>query len=171
MKIFYVSILVIGLFSCTKKKENSAEGYPIKILKSEDKSKLLFELDSYLVDELMDTPKVQVINSDCAIFVYPTHDQVEEMKKAQGEDDFYVTADDSNFYQSQAIQILDSAGIKTFGAVKRYLKFKGSEKSWILDIRKKDLPAWNLILFQKNRVPQPTPTIDLTYESVKNYFE
>jgi hypothetical protein len=165
----------MSLLGCGKTK-NAVESYPIKISGKDSKAGSIdlesqYKLENYLTGDQTDTSKIQVINYDCGVFIYPTHQQIEEMKKEQGEDNFYVLADDSNFYQAQAIQILDSIGIKTVGTERQFLKFVGTESSWTLDIRKKNVPAWNLILFKKDKAPQPSPTIKLTLESARNYFE
>ena len=177
MRLFSTIILSIGLLSCGKTKETTAESDTLKTSKP-DSTKVgafdydaQFKLENYLADEQADTSKVQSIGFDCTIVIYPTDEQIEEMKKDEGEEDFYVGADDSNFYQSQAMQIVDSVGIKTVMAKKQFLKFTGTEKTWTLDIRKKNLPAWNLILFKKNKSPLATPTISLTSEIVRAYFD
>ena len=56
-------------------------------------------------------------------------------------------------------------------ATKQFVKLVGEQISWTLDIRKKDMPAWNLILFKKTKTPLIVPTIGLTTEKVRDYFE
>lgn len=176
MKFTLLPILTFIVLSCSKKQESTDITYPIKIAgsdstKSGDDYNALFRLENYLTGEQHDTSKVQVINFDCAVLIYPTHEQVEEMKKNEGEDDFYTIADDANFYQTRAIELFDSAGVKTAGTQKQFVKFVGDESTWTLDVRKKNLPAWNVILFNKKKGPQPTATISLTYELVKKFYE
>ncbi|HTH57528.1 MAG TPA: hypothetical protein VL728_15865 [Cyclobacteriaceae bacterium] len=176
MKPFSTVILCIIVVACGKKQSNEVSTtLPVKISGSSSKSSedynAQFKLENYLAGEQTDPSKVQVIDYDCAVLIYPTHEQVEEMKKTEGEEEFYTIADDANFYQTRVIQILDSAKIKTAGTEKQFIKFAGDRSSWTLDVRKKNLPGWNLILFSKKKAPQPTAAVNVTYDLVKSYFE
>lgn len=130
-----------------------------------------FRLDSYLAQNEIENKQFEIIDSDCAILIYPTSEQIDEMKKEEGEEDFYIAADDSNWYQAQAIDMLDSVGIRKTTAEGRFLSLKGKETTWNLDIRKKHLPAWNLIFFKTDKEPKIVSTVDLTVEEVKEYFD
>lgn len=114
---------------------------------------------------------VETIDFDCAIVVYPNDAQVDEMIKEEGAEDFYTGADDYNFYQGQAMGKIDSLGIRTFIARGKFLKLQGNKKTWTLDVRKKNLPAWNLIFFKKTKEPRIMSTVDLTEEQIGEYFE
>ncbi len=130
----------------------------------------IFKLDSYLT-KIKNKDSIQIVDYDCAILIYPIQEQVDEMIKTEGEDDFYVGADDSNWYQAQAIDTLDFIGIKTITASGQFLRLKGKERVWELDVRKKNLPGWNLIFFKTTKEPQIVSTTDLTVDEVKDYFE
>jgi len=176
MRLFCAIILSLSLLSCGKTKETATTSDTL-ITSTPDSTKAgkfdydaQFKLENYLAEQT-DTSKVQTIAFDCAVIIYPSPDQIEEMEKAEGEENFATIADDASFYQSQASQIIDSVGIKTVMANKPFLKFTGSKKNWTLDIRKKNLPAWNLILFNKNKSPLVSPTISLTSEMVRTYFD
>lgn len=176
MKQVSVIALCIALLSCRQKQNVTNATQPIKIsgstsAKADDEYNAQFKLENYFAGEQPDASKVQVIDYTCAVIISPTHEQVEEMKKTEGEEEFYTIADDANFYQTRAIELVDSAGIKTAGTQKQFIKFVGSASSWTLDIRKKNLPAWNVILFNTKKAPEPTGAVNLTYESVKKYFE
>lgn len=173
LSILFLSIL---LCTCGKIKENTAtaaDSLKTDSIKTETFDyNSQFKLENYLINERsLDTSKIQTITADCAILIYPTDEQIEEMKKTEGEEDFYVGADDSNFYQAQASQTIDSVGVTIKTATKQFLKFNGNQKTWLLNIRKKNLPAWNLIFFNRNKSPEVVPTIMLTKEKVKSYFE
>lgn len=169
--------LSLTLLSCGKKQDSTTASNRIKISGSDSTKagdfdyNAQFNLENYLVGDQTDTSKVHVVDFNCAVLIYPTHEQVEEMKKKEGEDDFYTIADDATFYQTRAIQLIDSAGIKTVGTQKQFIKFVSAETSWTLDVRKKNLPAWNLILFNKKKAPQPTASVSVTYDLLKSYFE
>lgn len=93
------------------------------------------------------------------------------MKKTRDEDDFYAAADDNIWYQGIALEMIGSAGIKSITTKGRFLKLIGENKTWNLDIRKKNLPAWNLIFFNRNKEPEIISTIDLTTKQIVDYFD
>ena len=47
-----------------------------------------FKLDSYLSKYNIENGKFEIIDFDCAILIYPTVEQIDEMKKEEGEEDF-----------------------------------------------------------------------------------
>lgn len=130
-----------------------------------------FKLESYFSKIKIKDRCFEIVDFDCAILIFPNDKQIEELKKVNGGDDFYTIADDNQYYQGTAIGIIDSIGIKTITVSKQFLRLIGNNKTWDLDIRKKDLPAWNIIFFKKTKEPQIISTIDLTAEQAKHYFE
>src|SRR5688500_9926642 len=58
-----------------------------------------FKLDNYLVHVNIDSSDLEEVRESVALLIYPTDDQVEEMKKEYGEEDFYTVADDALWYQ------------------------------------------------------------------------
>ena len=176
MKKIFLLIMGFGLVDCSQTTDKT--GVDTLLTTHLDSVELaefhyesLYELGSYVVLEAVDTAELQTINFDCAFLVYPTEEQIEQIKKDEGEENFYTIADDYNWYQSLAIEVLDSAGIRQEDATRRYVTFKGDQKSWTLDLRKANLPAWNMVLFKTNKEPIVVPAIDLTKESVREYFE
>jgi hypothetical protein len=130
-------------------------------------------LDNYLVYVHIDTNDLQQIDETVALLVYPSDEQIEEMKKEYGEDDFYTVADDANYYQGTAIGMIDSLGVKTVTAKNKFILFQGKNKksNWTLDIRGKNAPPWNVIFFKMDKKPEIVSTVDLDYEKIKDYFE
>lgn len=128
-----------------------------------------FNLKNYLT---IDANPRHVIDYSCAIFVSPTAEQIEQMKAEYGEEDYYVGAEDSNFYAFLASKLLDSLDVKTVklesGSIKLISKGKGA--SWTLDTSKKDGYGWNLILFNTSGTPMMTSAVDLTEADIKQYF-
>ena len=178
MKIIIAISVSLCLFSCGNQRVNQTEG--VDSLKTVDKDSMKrnefdyegqFKLEKYLANDQPDTATIQVIDFNCSLIIDPSSDQVDEMKKRLSEEDLSTIADDNLFYQWQAKQLIDSAGVKAAAAKKRFIKFIGTDKSWVLDIRKKDLPAWNLILFNRKKDPQPVSTTSLTFEKIKEFFE
>lgn len=176
MRSSHILFLSFLLCACGKTKENTAT--TTDSLKTDSVKTEAFDYDSqfklenYLVSESsIDTSKVQTIATDCAILIYPTDEQIAEMKKSEGEENFATIVDDSNWYQALAIDAIDSVGITKEGAERQFLKLVGDKNSWTLDIRKKNLPSWNLIFFKRSKAPEVVPTVMLTKEKVKSYFE
>jgi hypothetical protein len=150
--------------------EDTSSSEKVYYALSLDEYKKMYDVQSYVTTKVEDS-RTETIDFNCAIFIYPTDEQIEEMKKQMGEDDFYIVADDNNWYQGTAIGLIDSLNIKKVTAWERYLTLKGNSNSWTLDIRKENLPAWNLIFFNRTKEPKVVSTIDLTIDQVKEYFE
>jgi hypothetical protein len=181
--MLFVSICA-GLFCCSKKestadilaqdtlvaKTDSASTDKVYMAATlEEYKEMYYNLQSYLTDA--DSPNTETIDFDCAILIFPTEEQIERMKKDYKEEDFYIVADDNNWYQSKAIDIIDSLGVKQITAKERYIKLKGENKTWTLDIRRDNLPSWNLIFFKRTKDPQVISTVDLTPEATRDFFE
>ena len=173
MKIKYLFVLVTCSFlpSCSK---STTEGTDHSVAsdsaqaESEFDYDKLFILESYLADGNFGENELQTIDSTCAIFVFPTEEQLENLKKTEGADNFETILDDGNFYQAAAMNLI--LGFKTITANSRYLVLKG-QQTWALDIRRKNLPEWNLILFQVNKAPIIVPTAGLGPETILEYFQ
>lgn len=166
------------LFGCSKSTDKASNDDPADSVASRlDTIKAssfdyesLFKFDSYLT-RIPANDSVQMVDFDCAIMVYPTAEQIDEMKKTDGDDNFYIEADDANWYQVQSMDTLNFMSIKTINASGKFVRLVGSEQTWDLDIRKKNLPAWNLIFFKTTKEPRIMSTADLTSHDVKDYFE
>lgn len=179
-------ILSIGFLNCSKTdNDESSNNIELDKFKSmtldKDSLKMNFDttdfennsylnIENYIIKEKIDSSKFDVIDFDCAIIVYPTIEQIDEMKKEYGEEDFYIVADDNNWYQSQAISIIDSIGVKVITINKRFVRLKGVQTTWDLDVRKKNLPAWNLIFFKTDKKPKIAAPINLTVDEVRDYY-
>lgn len=182
MRVGLILFIALTFFSCSKSSDNRTDeavldnlvAPTIDSVTSDDTTHYdyhdLFKLTSYLTKRTIDGGETDTVDFDCAVLIYPNDDQIEEMKK-EGEEDFYIIADDNNWYQGLAIEIIDSVGIKKTTTDKRFLRLKGLQNTWDLDIRKKNLPAWNMIFFKTTKEPMIVSTIDLTVDQVKDYFE
>jgi hypothetical protein len=131
----------------------------------------LYSLESYLHDQPLDTALVNEINFDCAVLVYPGDEQIQQMKREYGEEDFYIIADDNNWYHTTSIRLLDSAKVQTITPRKQFVRFVGDEMAWTLNLRRKGSLSWNLIFFNHTKKPEVVSTVDLTMEEIKAYFE
>jgi hypothetical protein len=126
---------------------------------------------NYLVEDLGYSGDFQEIDSTCAVLIYPTNQQVDKMKKEYGEEDFYIVADDGNYYQGTAVGMLDSLKVSSISAEKNVLKFVGKDTLWLVDIRKEGAPEWNIIFFNRKKSPEVVSVADLTYEQIIEYFD
>jgi hypothetical protein len=125
---------------------------------------------NYVVKGEVPVEEIQVIDSVAALIVNPTDEQIDQMLKENGEEDFSTIADDASFYQSEGIIALDSFGINTVDATKRYIKFVGRTESWVLDIRQKGAPAWNIIFFDPKTTPQVNSWVDINFDELIAYY-
>lgn len=116
------------------------------------------------------TKDIQVIDSTCAVLVYPTAEQLSSLQKEEAEN-FATIVDDNSYYHGIAIEMLDSINIETINAEKRYLTFHAAKsKTWTLDIRREGAPPWNLIFFSTSKEPQIVPIADLSHQRIIDYF-
>jgi hypothetical protein len=174
MKVEVLLIFII-LASCTQsKKEETTQD---SVVVTTDTTSSLpsnenpFKLETYLVQRKVNGNDVQTISESLVLIVNPTDEQIEEMKKEYGEEDFYTVADDASFYQAGAISLIDSVGVKRLNAEKSFALLVGESSPWTINIRKKGAPGWMLILFNKNKTPEIVPAIDVNREMLKNYFD
>lgn len=129
-----------------------------------------FSLASYLTNEPADPADVQQIDSSCIIVITPTMAQMDAMTKEYG-DELESVVDDAFYYQGMALDIIDSLKIKSVNAdTKSFLKLNGSTKSYTLNIRKPNLPAWNIVFFHKDKEPEIVSAVDITVEKALTYF-
>lgn len=101
-----------------------------------------------------------LINTPCALLIYPTIEQINQLKKEAGSDStgFYTVADDNQYYMGMAGIFLDSVKTKTFSRdAKGLVTFKtAKEQTYKLSI---DSLKWSVILFNGKDKPKNT---DLT---------
>ena len=127
-------------------------------------------IDDYLVEGITDSA-VQNISGSLVLIIQPTEEQIDEMIKEYGEDTFYTVSDDANFYQGTALGLIDSIGVKTATAEKRYIRYRGVIREWLLDVRKQNTPPWNMIFFHPEKRPEIVSSIDVSEEMIKDFFE
>jgi len=178
MRTSIVIIISFVLCTCSKKSDDTAVDHvdatgaaADTVATAEIPYESLFVLDTYLVEETVDPAEVQSVFTGCAVIVVPSDEQTEEMIKEYGEDDFFTMADDAGYYQSMAMELLDSLKVATVSAEKPYIRLLGSGDTWTLNFRRKGLPGWNIVFFHQEKVPEVVPAIEVTAERIKEYFE
>jgi hypothetical protein len=175
MRLKYFLIIGVGLCGCMKidststPQKDSINSKPVYSALTLDEYKEFYSSDSTVAnsDILVDL----TINFDCAVLIYPTEEEIEEMIKAYGEDDFYIIADDYNWYQGIAIEMLDSVGIKKATVHGDSLRFEGEGKTWGFDLKRDSLSGWNVIFFNRKKGPRVISTVDLTTQEIRDYFD
>jgi hypothetical protein len=144
-----------------------------KVKFNKEDSTTYFVLANYFKDSLAQIPRtdLQIVDSTCAVIIYPTDEQLDNLKFETG-DKFMELADAYSYYQGRAIEMLDSIDIGTVHGEKRYITFKRSKsKLWELDVRKEGAPAWNLIFFKPTKEPQIVSITELSKERIMTYFD
>lgn len=150
-----------------KPSEVAIDSNSVDSLSTED----LFKFEAYLVKSKVNGADVQTVSESSVLVVNPTDEQIDEMMKEYGEEDFYTIADDASYYQANAISIIDSLGVKSVSAEKPYALLIGDNAPWTINLRRKGAPGWMLILFNKSKTPEIVPAIDVNRELLTSYFE
>jgi hypothetical protein len=89
------SLSMVIIYSC---KQNLSQKEEKTFKKS--KSKVIVNKQ----DSLIDFP--------CAVLIYPSNKTITRLKKEGPEEDFYIAADDNQYYMAQCIHFLDSVKTK-----------------------------------------------------------
>lgn len=111
-----------------------------------------------------------IVNEVAAIITEPDSLKIERRKKALGEEDFYIGADDYLYYLNQSHNFLDSAKVNTIVAKdKKFILFVGSDKSHHLIQTDTLSELWNIYFFDPKKKMKK---IDMTAieDEYKRYF-
>jgi hypothetical protein len=102
-----------------------------------------------------------------AIFIDPTDEEIEAMKKDNSEEDFFAIADDNIYFNSQAMEFLKQRNIPYCFTTDESHKFITSDnKRYSMN---KECSYWCLILWNGKSEPVSASAIDMfMYES---YFK
>ncbi|HWY37665.1 MAG TPA: hypothetical protein VNY73_03835, partial [Bacteroidia bacterium] len=125
-----------------------------------------FLLKSYVVP-LGKDQDITVIKSSCAIFINPSDEQVERMKKENGEEDFATIADDQVYYTSEALNFLKNNKFDCITPDTRFLKFVTPDSEFVFDTRALVSYGWLSILFNSDSLPKIVSPADMeaTYKT------
>jgi hypothetical protein len=135
---------------------------------------IYLDIKSYIVgEEAIPPDSIQLIDFTCAIFIWPT---AEQMARSEGnEDEFNTAADDFGYYMSKASKHIDTLQVKITDATERYLKLKGRNGTRLLDIRKEGMPRWNIIFFNITKDPRVESfweiAVDEERSAIRQYFD
>jgi hypothetical protein len=111
-----------------------------------------------------------LIATPCALLVYPTEQQIDDMKKSyKDSDDFYTAADDNQFYMGMSIEFLDSVKLKTIArGAKGKVTFK-TNTGQTFNTQLAPL-QWSIILFDGKSKPQ-NADITMLQDDYKAYMK
>lgn len=109
-----LSFLFIGMFSCTKTEHKPIEQKLAQKIKADT-----------------------VITKSTVLLLGPDEQDIEEIKKKQGEDEFYTIADDANYYSAEIFEAIPTSiytGYNTIDFPKEKYVFdkKKSENKWLV---------------------------------------
>jgi hypothetical protein len=103
----------------------------------------------------VDSTNYLLVSKSIAIMVFPDSTWFEKKMQEYGEDAWNEVVADHDYYQSEAMNSLEKAGVevKFFDSNKRYYKFVGDGgRVFFLD-RQKMQDKWGLILFSRSKEP------------------
>lgn len=125
-------------------------------------------LEGFLVDAITDTA-VQDLSGSLVLIVQPSDKQISEMEKEYSEEELSTIFDDAGFYQSEAVHLLDSLGIKNVTSTKRFVRYRNVIREWYFDLEKQNSP-WVLIFLETDQKPELVFTTDISAEKIQAYF-
>lgn len=101
-----------------------------------------------------------VITGRIVLFVSPDSQEVAALKQQMGEEDFYVAADDENWYRSAGFDLLDSLQVAYTSTSEKKFTFMVDGLEQDYDWSEKT-PGWFVILYDGTRAPVVTFTVEL----------
>ena len=146
--LFYL-LIFLSVFSCKKEEK----------IQSKFEKKTLEKIKNDTI----------FIKEKCAAFISGTDETIENLKKTEGEENFYIGADDYNYYQYEAREFLKKQKLKIYNiSDKKVIVFK-SEKGDFTVLKDSIKYIGSTYLFSPNKLPIKIFDIDIENE-YKNYF-
>ncbi|RKD85070.1 hypothetical protein [Mangrovibacterium diazotrophicum] len=130
------------------------------------------KLENFLSTAEPEQKDVRTISEPCAVFVFPDSVQIAKMKgnSTEQEEDFYIAADDNNYYDYLASEFLDSLQVKTIHLKTRYLKCELENETLLLDSRSEASNGWFVVLFEPTQKPRLIDAIEIR-KAYKEYYK
>ena len=124
-----------------------------------------FKLENFIVEGNIIENEITTINENCGIIINPDSLQIEAMKgeTEEEQENFYIAADDNNYYQDEASKFLDSLKIKKIYPKTRYLKFTKNNENIFFDTKAKYSRGWMVILYLNNKKPKIVDFVSIEY--------
>jgi len=150
MKHLLCLVLFGSLIACSPKQEVADEKKEVE----EEVYEPFFSLEKARADEVpTDTALFTSFDKKGAVPVYPDTTWINEQAKTMDEETLSTIMDDYSFYQSDAIDTLQSRGVQVYqGAEKRFYKFKLSKGDFVVDLNK-IRGEFGMILYNGKDIP------------------
>ena len=156
-------VLLLVLTACTTRNVKVAENQldsvssKEKEIKNEEieNSKSYENLDFAKTNNKTDTSTFIIIDKTIAIIIYPDTTWINKQQKEIGEDGWNEIVADHDYYQAEAMTVLENKGIevKFINSDKQFYKFIKSDKSIYCIDKAKMKDKWGLILFNTDKDP------------------
>lgn len=131
MGIFPFAVL-IGIYSCTKAETQPAEQKP---------------------DQHQKVKADTVVTKSAILLLGPDEEEIEGIKKKQGEDNFYTIADDANYYSAEIYEAIPAAIYTSY----RIIDFP--KENYIFDKNKSE-DKWLVIDYKEGSQPKIYSLVD-----------
>ncbi|MCW3126424.1 MAG: uncharacterized protein JWO03_2082 [Bacteroidetes bacterium] len=125
-------------------------------------------VENYLVKSVMPGTCINV-SGNAVVLALPDSAQIEDMKHRKGEENFYMMADDANWYFTQARAFANGQGVRVVESPERYIRFGTNSSALLFDKHAKASPGWLVILFRPDGMPKIINAVDIQTEYPK-YF-
>lgn len=147
--LFYL-LIFLSAFSCKKEEKINSKVENQTIVKNNN--------DTIFIQE------------KCVVFISATNETIENLKKQEGEENFYIGADDFNYYEYEAREFVKKQKLKIYNITdKKVIVFK-SEKGDFTVLKDTIKYIGSAYLFEPNQLPKHISSIDIEDE-YKNYFD
>jgi hypothetical protein len=170
-------ILTFFLLSCnpTVKNENITEEILDEDLteriSSEEEFALGFDINTYLVDFMPDSTESLILKQNCAVFIGPSEEQLDELRKQFGQQEFSAIVEDNVIFEITAREMISSLNVCNISTQKRYIIFvRPDETKIVLDTKATYSLKWNLILFHYDKDPEVVDMLEVDMIHIANYF-
>lgn len=160
-----ILVLLLVLTACTNRNVKIAENQLDSVSSQEKGKKIEAEeiensknyenLDFAKTNNKTDTSTFILIDKKIAIIILPDSTWSNEQQKEIGEEGWNEIVADHDYYQAEAMTVLENKGIevKFFNSDKQFYKFVKNDKSVYCIDKAKMKDKWGLILFNTDKDP------------------
>ncbi|MDD2797612.1 MAG: hypothetical protein PHV20_03370 [Bacteroidales bacterium] len=155
MKNLLLTTLLLMACTPTQTKIAAVSNENVKENRVIENSKTYISIDFAKTQLIKDTSTYILIDKPIAIIILPDSTWSNQQQKELGEDGWNEIVADHDYYQSDAMDLLEKNGIevKFFNTNKQFYKFIKSDKSVYCIDKSKMKDKWGLILFNKDKNP------------------
>ncbi len=176
----YFLFISLLLFSCNSKsnqetqietEEKTNEELSTGI-SAEEEFALGFDISTYLVEVNPDSTETFYLRQNCAIFIGPSEDQLNELRRQFGYHEFADIVDDNVLYEIVAKETLNTYNICNLSTNKRYIVFTKPDGSHIvIDTKAPYSLKWNLMFFHLEKDPEVIDILEIETQKILSYFD